>query len=44
MLKIKGIKKIARHLILLFFFVCAKKNQKSTPENENSTFSGLFPD
>jgi len=24
----------------LFFFACAKKNQKSTPENENSPFSG----
>jgi hypothetical protein len=25
---------------LLFFFASAKKNNKSTPENENSPFSG----
>jgi hypothetical protein len=24
----------------MFFFACAKKNQKSTPENEYSPFSG----
>jgi hypothetical protein len=28
----------------LFFFACAKKNQKSTPENDDSPFSGLFLD
>jgi len=26
--------------ILMFFFACAKKNPKSTPENEYSPFSG----
>jgi hypothetical protein len=27
-------------ILILFFFACAKKNQKSTPENEYSPFSG----
>ena len=28
----------------LFFFACPKKNQKKTPENDYTPFSGGFPD
>jgi hypothetical protein len=31
-------------LFYLFFFACPKKKQKKTPENDNSPFSGWFPD